>query len=62
VEKEGRGHPGYMVQRIEDGLVWVSQKQAAIAVEVDPSRMSNHLNGRTPQINGEHFARVQLAS
>ena len=58
VEREGRGHPGYMVRRLEDNVAWFSQKEAAIANGIHPNRMSDHLKGHTPHLNGFHYERL----
>jgi hypothetical protein len=61
-ERVGRGHPGYQIHCRETNLVWSSQKQAALANDVTVKEMSDHINGRLPDINGLHFERVVMAA
>lgn len=62
VEREGRGHPGYMVRWVEENLFYPSQINAAIAHDIAPNRMSDHLNNRLENVDGKHFERVVLAA
>jgi hypothetical protein len=58
IEREGRGHPGYIVKCIETGELFTSQKRAALAQGVSDSTFSQHLNGLRPHVGGLHFERV----
>ena len=58
IERESRGHPGYLTRCIETGLTWVSQKQAAIDNGVHPNRMSDHLHGLLENLDGKHYERI----
>lgn len=62
LEREGRGHPGYMIRCVENELTYVSQKQAALAFDVSPKRISDHMNGRLADVDGYHFERIVLAA
>lgn len=62
LEREGRGHPGYMVKCIEDNITYSSQLKAATAYDIHPNRMSDHLNGRLEHLDGKHFERIVLAA
>ena len=61
-EREGRGHPGYMIQDKLTGLVYKSQKEACDILDINYKHMSDHLNGRKEDILGRHFERVTLAA
>lgn len=61
-ERAGRGHPGYMIEHKETGLVYESQKKAARALSLNQTQISDHLNGRTPDVHGHHFERLMLAA
>lgn len=58
VHLERRGHPGYLVQCLETGEVFASQNRAANVFGLSPARISDHLNGRTPDLGGFHFQRL----
>jgi len=59
IEREGRGHPGYLTEWVEEDLIYKSQKQAALNHGVHPNRMSDHINGRLESLDGKHFKRVK---
>lgn len=61
VERDGRGHPGYLVRCVENGLVYTSQTSAAKALGLNQTQLSNHMTGRTPHVKGYHFERIRLA-
>ena len=52
VHVEALGDPGNIVQDLTTGIIYASQGQAARALGVAPSRISDHLNGRTPHVMG----------
>ncbi|HEY1247418.1 MAG TPA: hypothetical protein VGE97_00380, partial [Nitrososphaera sp.] len=58
IEREGRGHPGYIIQCLETGKIFRSQIEAAANMNVYPSLMSGHLNGKFPDVHGYHFERI----
>lgn len=58
VHRDGRGHPGYIVQCLETGEIFLSQGDAANAAGVSPTTMGKHLNGHTDHIYGQHFVRL----
>ena len=58
VEREGRGHPGYMVRCLETGVRYVTQEDAAKAIGADPTIMSRHINGIFDNAKGLHFERI----
>ena len=62
VEREGRGHPGYMVKCVENGLTYMSQKAAAMDLDLNEVRLSQHLNGVRDQVGGYTFERIVPAA
>jgi len=60
LDREGRGHPGYMVECIENRVRYISQLDAAQTFDVNPNTMSAHIRGTGPEnIHGFHFQRLQ---
>lgn len=49
------GYCTKIVKHLETGEIFETAKGAAAAAGVDAARMSRHLNGSIPHINGEHF-------
>lgn len=60
--RDGRGHPGYLVKNIENGLTYPSQIAAAIEFDINPAKLSKHLNGQLADASGYHFERIQMAA
>ena len=58
VEREGRGHTGYIVRCKETLEEFPSQKAAALMAKVSDMIMSLHIRGEIPDINGYHYERV----
>lgn len=58
IEREGRGHPGYLTECIETGKKFLSQGDAAIFEGVSDVTMSNHMTGKLSDINGRHYRRL----
>lgn len=58
VERESRGHPGYIVTCKETLENFLSQDKAALSEGVSAKIMSLHLHGKLDDINGHHFERV----
>jgi len=58
IEREGRGHPGYLVRCIESGNVFTSQSKAANSMNIPEIVISKHLTGKFPDANGYHFERI----
>ena len=54
VTVEALGDPGNIIQDLTTGTIYASQNQAAKALEVSKSVMSNHLNGGSNYIAGTH--------
>ena len=62
LEREGRGHPGYIVRCVETGLLYLSQKSAAEELNIPAWLMSDHLNGKLPDAHGWHLERVGITA
>ena len=58
IEREGRGHPGYLTRCLETGLTYKTQAVAAREHGLSPTKMSNHLNGMLDHVGGYHFDRI----
>lgn len=58
IEREGRGHPGYITECVETGERWVTQSIAAKDVGTIPIYMSKHVRGLIPDIYGKHYRRI----
>jgi hypothetical protein len=58
VEREGRGHPGYITKCLETGIRYAAQEDAARAIGVHPTTMSRHILGVLPDVKGLHFERI----
>lgn len=62
LERDGRGHPGYIVHCKETGDVFASQKQAADAFNIPSAVLSLHIRGKLDDVNGLHFERISPAT
>ena len=62
IEREGRGHPGYLVRCIETNEFFTSQKQAAEAYGIPDAIFSLHIRGKLDDLNGKHFERLNTSS
>ena len=62
VEREGRGHPGYITRWIDEMVDYETQGLAALAHEIEPTIMSLHIRGKIPDIDEKHFERVGIAA
>jgi|KBSMisStaDraftv2_1062788.scaffolds.fasta_scaffold27891_6 hypothetical protein len=58
IEREGRGHPGYLVKCLETGDIFRTQGDAARALGVDGKTMTRHILGDLPHVNDLHFERL----
>lgn len=56
-----QGHPGFVIQCNETGEIFMSQNQAAKAMDVNPSTLSGHLNGKYDNAGGNTFTRLGVA-
>lgn len=53
-----RGHPGNVIRCNETGELFASQNRAAQVMNVDPSRLSRHLNGLIDNAGGYTFTNL----
>ena len=60
LDREGRGHPGWPVRNLESKRIFFSQREAAMTFDIPEGRLSGHLKGLYPDIDGLHFERVNL--
>ena len=58
IAREGRGHPGYLIQCKETGDIFSSQAGAASWIGTSTANMSQHISGRFPDVYGLHFERI----
>lgn len=58
---EALGDPGNVVQDLTTGTIYASQGQAARAIGVSPSTMSQHLSGRVDNLKGHAFIKLGKA-
>jgi len=62
IEREGRGHPGYVVRCLETNEIFTSQGKAAECLGLRETMLSGHLNGKFPDVDGLHFERINVLS
>lgn len=62
ISRDGRGHPGYITRWIEGMIDYETQGLAAKEHGIKPNVMTLHIQGRIPDVNGQHFARVAVNS
>ena len=60
LDREGRGHPGWPVRNLETKHVSLSQREAAKIFDIPEGRLSGHLKGLYPDVDGLHFERINL--
>ena len=58
VEREGRGHPGYITRCLETMEDFITQGDAARSAGVHENVMSMHIRGLLPDVKGLHYARI----
>jgi len=61
VHRGGTGSPGYVVEDVNTGEAWLSQRQASFATGVPETVLSGHLNGKFPDADGRQFRRIGLS-
>jgi hypothetical protein len=60
LDREGRGHPGWPVRNEETKHIFFSQREAARAFDIPEGRLSGHIKGLYPDVDGLHFERINL--
>lgn len=56
-----QGHPGYVIQNLDTGEIYMSQNQAAKALGISATILSQHLNGKVDDVSGMKFNRLGVA-
>ena len=59
--RDGRGRPGYLIYHPKTDQWFSSQRVAAKMFDVSEKRLSNHLNGKTADIDGHKFERIHFS-
>lgn len=62
VKADRQGPPSWIVECLETGEKAFSQRAMAHLKGISPTELSNHLNGRTSDVNGLHFKRLAMAA
>lgn len=60
IERDGRGHPGYITRNLETNRYFPSQTKAAEEFDIPLSVMSDHIRGKFEDANGLHFERIVI--
>jgi hypothetical protein len=53
-----QGHPGFKVRCNETGVVFPSIHNAAKSMDMNPSQLSQHLQGKLPHVKGKTFTKL----
>lgn len=61
LDRDGRGHPGWPVRNLETRQIFFSQREAAKTFDIPEGRLSGHIKGLYPDVDGLHFERINLA-
>jgi hypothetical protein len=56
-----RGSPGYVTRNLETGHTTSTQTAMAKEFNIPRSLLSDHLNGKLPDVDGFHFERILVA-
>lgn len=62
IERDRRGHPGFITKCLETDQFFETQGAAARAFDIPEMTMSNHLRGKFEDANGYHFKRIGVFS
>lgn len=62
ISSRRQGSPSWVIRCIETGEIKESQRAMALLMDLFESDLSQHLNGRKPDVNGYHFERICLAA
>lgn len=62
IDSNRRGAPSWVVRCLETGQAFMSQRAAALAMDLPESHISQHLNGVMEHVRGYHFERICLAA
>jgi hypothetical protein len=62
VSRGTQGPPSWVVRCLETGEIFISQADAAKAMNISASILSSHLNGKFEHALGNHFERICMAA
>jgi polygalacturonase len=62
ISADRQGPPSWVVRYKETGMIFTSQRSAAIAMEISEFNLSKHLNGFQEDAQGYHFERICMAA
>jgi len=62
ISSDRKGPPSWVVRCKETGNIFTSQRTAALAMGIDESNLSKHLNGLQPTAENYHFERICMAA
>ena len=62
IESHRKGAPSWVVRCLETGVIFSSQRSAALEMSLSAAHLSNHLNGTMDHVNGFHFERICMAA
>ena len=62
ISRGTQGPPSWVVRCKETGEIFVSQIEAARSMNIPPSILSSHLNGKFDDALGHHFERICMAA
>lgn len=61
IHNGSRGNPGFITRNLETGRVTATQTKMAEEFGIPRSLLSDHLNGKLPDVDGYHFERIAVA-
>ena len=62
ISSRRQGPPSWVIRCKETDQIFTSQAAAAMLMDITPSELSQHLNGRKPHALGWHFERICMAA
>ena len=60
VNRSNHGRPGYLIHSLDTDEFFSSQRETAKVFEISEKLLSNHLNGKLPNVEGYQFERLNL--
>jgi len=62
ISSNRQGPPSWVVRCLDNGVIFTSQRSAAIEMELPENEISKHLNGLMENVRGYRFERICLAA
>lgn len=62
ISQNRQGSPSWVVRCLETGIVFTSQRKAALTMDLPESEISKHLNGALDNVRGYRFERLCMAA